>query len=177
MGQIFFNKNGRLAISYRNGQKVQFELLGDARGVIALDEESNAVEIAELREYVKRRVGGVSEISSEEFESAKKNHPYLPGDSFLRKSQVRLFSADAAMPKSISSQGNARRVLGAASAKLVEEGVSVQDVEAGAPSRRIPQPISKGRKVRIAKVSEEGTVTEKPVAAPEPPPPTSAEQP
>lgn len=168
MALIYFHKNGRLALSYRNGKKVTFEPLADARSVVALDEERHASEIANLREYIERRIGGVSEIDANEYEALKKSLPHRPEDSFLKRSQARLFNADSVVPKSISSPDSARRVLGQAAAAPAGAGRSAQDVEGAAPSRPVPSPISRGRRIRTGKVEADGTVTESAPLTPKP---------
>lgn len=159
MSNVYFHKNGRLAISYRNGIKVPFEPLGDARSVIVLDEEKNAEEVSQLREYVTRRIGGVSELKTvEEYESVKKNHPYKPELAFNRRPQTKLFT-NVVVPK--APQASAPVAAGVASARPAAADAPAQDAMEQ-EGRRVPLPISRGRKIRTGRVSPEGAVTESP---------------
>lgn len=155
MSQVYFHKNGRLAISYRDGTKVPFEPLGDARNVIVLDGEKDAGKVAELREYVSRRIGGVSEIKAEDYESVKKNHPYRPEETYNRRTTAKLFQ-NVVVPK--APQASAPAVEGAASARRAAAGVPVQD--AMEQEGHKPLPISRGRKIKVGRVTSEGEVKE-----------------
>lgn len=70
------------------GKQVQFEVLGQDFGVIALQPGTDDLLIASLREANKRRIGGIVEISLTEYEQKKKEFPYKPFGTQLEPLRV-----------------------------------------------------------------------------------------
>lgn len=93
MAAKFFLKTGvKNRIPDHDGKSIQFEPRSDGRGIIALDDEKDGKLVEALSEYVRRRIGGVSEISAAEYEDLKKNHPPQPKQE---RSAPRVFELNA----------------------------------------------------------------------------------
>lgn len=164
MPTVYFLKNGRIPIHNKQAQKINFDLCSDARGILALDEEEGAETIAALKEYVAKRIGGVSVIDEATYEDLKKNHPYDPSKRYGQKNSPRLFSMDAVVPQSISAEESARRAEARANAVPVAGRSPAPSAVAQAPSANAP--VSRGRRIRTARVSSDGEVLPTPAPAP-----------
>jgi hypothetical protein len=190
MSTVFFHKNGRTAILDSRGQRIPFEPLGDARNVIKLEDSGEPDEasktIADLRLYIERKLGGVSEIDEATYDDLKKNLPHRPDLSYARRSQQhRLLETDNMVPKSRSPEvASARPVAGPAGAAPAAASGPARIVAAQA---KPGEPKSGGRPVRTnARTAAKAAVpiepapiavAPAPVAAPAsdvPPPPVEA---
>ena len=61
-------------IATSKGYRIQFQPIGDDEGVIALEDETV---IAELKDMAERRVGGVIEVTREQFDELKKKDEFV----------------------------------------------------------------------------------------------------
>lgn len=155
MATLYFHKHGvNNKIPNSVGVPFPFEKLGDAQGVLALDTEKNASDIADLKEWIKRRSGGISEITKEQFDDLKKNlalpvekpvssvriHTQQgPLDSLVRKAPAQpataqVVAARVVEPKDVASAGGLEQLV-----KEQESGthVRVLDEEALAKKPRV----------------------------------------
>jgi hypothetical protein len=140
MSKIYFLKQGvSNQLTSSSGQPFKFEKLADNQGVIELDETENASEIADLRGWIKRKLGGVSEIDQAKFEDVKKNlsladrpAPRNPGEP-----QIRLFTAETDMDKLAREDREASALRAAAQvvAPPVAERSLAESAKAGEPSK------------------------------------------
>lgn len=149
MSTIYFHKSGTSnGIASKKGVAFRFELLANDRGVMALEEgESPQIDesISDLREYAKRRIGGVTEITAEEYDTLKKTLPKGPNPAV--KPSATLHTQDTVNPLASAQRAVAReKLLVAQSAPAVADQV----VSNLLPAHQ-PQPLSSGRKVRTNK--------------------------
>jgi hypothetical protein len=97
----------------------------------------------------------VSEFTAVVYEDVKKNHPYNPGARFANKNTPKLFSMDAVAQQSVSTEESVRRAEERANAALVAARSPAPSAGAPAPSNSgPPQPISRGRQLRTARVNK-----------------------
>lgn len=136
----------RNAISFRTGVKVPFEPLADAMGVICIDSEAvgAADQIADLTEFARRKVGGVTPITEAEYEDLKKNHPFVSKASKLNPAP-RLFDQS---PDPFSQQNNPSAPV-AAEAGLVGLAAVANPAESAGAQAGSSLPKSQGRKPKV----------------------------
>lgn len=90
----FFKKsNPGNKIIGRDGKPIPFERLADGSlGIISADEDKQDRLIEALMSYVDKKLGGVTEITKEEYEELKKNPQYQPSRESLNP-RLALFDA------------------------------------------------------------------------------------
>jgi hypothetical protein len=72
----YYLKNGiKNRVPYSDGVSIPFEPRSDGRGLLVLDENSEADKprIADVEKYIARKVGGISVLTQEQYEELKKN--------------------------------------------------------------------------------------------------------
>lgn len=177
--KAYFQKSGRNKIHFRDGKPIPFELLGDARGVIVLDEDEDRTKVEDLRKYIADKIGGVVEVEKGEYEEVKKKFPFNPLASASKRNPARLLDTDGIIPKSVSPPEHAQHAQVRVSARAAGGRSHAEPaVEQGASEgSTTPPPISKGRPPRrraaaASAPAEAPQVTEvqidQPVPAPEP---------
>lgn len=87
--RYFFKELVRNPIYYTDGSVVPFEHRGDD-GLLKLDEASQAKQINDLLEFIRRKRGGVFLISESRYEELKKNPPARVRPSSPRSASLRL---------------------------------------------------------------------------------------
>lgn len=170
MSIVYFHKNGRTGIQYSNGAPIEFTRLADQRGVLSLDTEKDEKKVADLREFIKRRIGGVSEIDQAQFEDLKKNLPYDRSKTFAGQQNTRLFQPKVPSSKSKAPQLEPVRTATAqASAGLAVDGSPAEGAAAQAEGSRPPRPTqSRGRKLNVGVPKVAGAPAPAPAAEPAP---------
>jgi len=187
MSKVYFHKHGVTnQIANSVGQPHVFEKLADSQGVCELDDVENASNISDLRAWVKKRLGGVTEISAEQYADLKKNLSLelLPPVRPPGEVQVRLFNQENPLDKVAQEQAaqSARLAAGQASAApavasspaasaTVQEPSSPKQPRVGKAKKIIPvsaveaeSKAGEGDDVQIRVLSEDGSL---PTVAPE----------
>lgn len=172
---LYFHKSGRIALTGRNGQRIEFERLADARNIIAVtydpDKESPESLLAQdLSAYVERKMGGVSIISKEQYEDLKKKFPYNPADRYSARNTPRLFNPSDVVPRKSDSAQRASTAGARGDAGRAAGGSPAQP--AAAPAAQGSAPVSKGRKLRTNRSTAEPAQP----TQPQPPQPAAAQQ-
>lgn len=149
--KVYFRKElVKNKLMFKDGTYAPFEILGEGYGVLTLDADTDKEKIDQLRGFIAKKTGGVSEVSLEAFEETKKKFD-LSASQTSRFAQAqagkapRLFNPNLAIPVGLGSAVPAPALESAKSA-AVTETVPPATAPAESPPE-LPRPM--GRKVRL----------------------------